>query len=208
MSGTPKTPVPPATALQDRLAACAAEGPDAIDARLEQLEGEWTAGRMVKATLGVAILAGFALATLHDPYWLILPAIAGGFLLQYVFFRGGVLAKAFCGLGFRGGKEIDDERFALRTLRGDFRNLPTVHEVEDKDSVCRFEDEGGLFRRQVDRLGDQQPLDFEFAVPDAAAELLEQDALVQRVLVDDEHPVGGFEHEVRVVKLERGGRRT
>ncbi len=152
MSGTPKIPVKPATALQDRLAACAAEGHGAIDARLEQLEAEWTAGRMVKATLGVVILAGFTLATLHDPYWLILPGIAGVLLLQYVFFRGGVLAQLFGCMGYRGGKEIDDERFALRTLRGDFRNLPTVHEVEDKDSVCRFEDEGGPARQDEEQL--------------------------------------------------------
>lgn len=124
-----KPPVKPTTTLHDRLAACAAEGHAAIDARIEQLAGEWTAGRMVKATLGVVILAGFALAALLDPYWLILPAVAGVMLLQYVFWRGSVLAKLFCQLGYRGSTEIDEERFALRTLRGDFRNLPTVHEV-------------------------------------------------------------------------------
>ena len=156
MSGTPKTPVKPATAMQDRLAACAAEGHGAIDARLEQIEDEWTAGRMVKATLGVAILAGFALATLHDPYWLLLPAVVGGLLLQYVFFRGGVLAKAFGRLGYRGGKEFDDERFALRTLRGDFRHLPTVNEVEDTDGVCRFEDEGGPARKDEELYGPRE----------------------------------------------------
>lgn len=152
MSNIPLPPVKPATTLQDRLAACAAEGHDAINARLEQIEGEWTAGRMVKATLGVVILAGFALATLHHPYWLILPAVAGGLLLQYVFWRGSVLAKLYCYLGYRGSTEIDEERFALRTLRGDFRNLPTVHEVEDKDSVCRFEDEGGPAREDEEQL--------------------------------------------------------
>lgn len=152
MTSTLKPPVKPATTLQDRLAACAAEGHDAINARLEELADEWTAGRMVKATLGVVIFGGFILAAAHDPLWLILPAIAGGFLMQYVFWRGSVLAKLFCLMGYRGSTEIDEERFALRTLRGDFRNLPTVHEVEDKESVCRFEDEGGPAREDEEHL--------------------------------------------------------
>jgi hypothetical protein len=87
--------------------------------------------------------AGRALASLHDPVWLLLPLVAGVLLLEYLFFRGGLLADAYKSLGFRGSMEIDEEKYALRAFRGDFRNLPTVHDLEDKDSLCRFEDEGG-----------------------------------------------------------------
>jgi len=142
----------PALTLQDRVACCAAEGAEAINDRLNTLEAEWTAGRMAKATLGVVIFAGFALATLHDPLWMILPAVAGALLLQYVFWRGGLLTEFFCKLGFRSSTAIDEERYALRTLRGDFRNLPTVYEVEDPQSVCRFEDEGGPAVERDERL--------------------------------------------------------
>ena len=61
-----------------------------------------------------------------------------------------------------------------------------------RERVGGFEHERRLLGGQVDRLGDEQPLHFELALADAAAELLEQDALVQRVLVDDEHPLGSF----------------
>lgn len=144
----------PAMTLQDRVATCAVEGPEAIHTRLEELESEWTAGRMVKATLGGVILVGFALATLHDPLWLLLPAVAGGLLLQYVFWRGGVLAEAFQGLGFRSSTAIDEERYALRALRGDFRNLPTMYEVQDQESISRFEDEGGPAVEHTEHLYD------------------------------------------------------
>ena len=133
----------PTTTLLDRVATCATEGHDSIQNRLVELDGEWTASRMVKATLGLLIVTGFVLATVHNPYWMILPAIAGGLLLQYLFFRGGILTELYCKLGYRSGMQIDEERFALRTLRGDYRNLPTIAEVEDKESISRFEDEGG-----------------------------------------------------------------
>ncbi len=143
MSVTTKPTAKSETTLLDRVAKCAHEGHESINARLSELESEWTASRMVKATLGILIFAGFILATVHNPYWLILPAIAGGLLLQYVFWRGGLLTELYCKFGYRSGMQIDEERFALRTLRGDYRNLPTVDEVEDKESIGRFEDEGG-----------------------------------------------------------------
>jgi hypothetical protein len=129
--------------LQDRIAFCADSGIDAINERLAVLEREWPAGRMVKVTLGVAIVTGFFLAAYRDPLWLLLPLLSGVFLLQYCFFRSSMLTELFHALGFRSGCTIDDERLLLRALRGDFRNLPTVHEVADKDAIHRMEDEGG-----------------------------------------------------------------
>jgi len=129
--------------LQDRLADCAERGVCAINDRLGEMEAEWTAGRMVKATTGLAIVIGFALAALLDPLWLLLPAVAGAFLLQYFFFRQSPLTCLFHSLGFRSGKDLEEERLSLRALRGDFRDLPTVAHVEDKDAVSRMEDEGG-----------------------------------------------------------------
>ena len=85
--------------------------------------------------------------------------------------------------------------------------LPPKSETSRPSSlerIGRFEDERGLLGRQVDRLGDEQPLDFELPVADAAAQLFEEDALVQGVLVDDEHPLGCFEDEVGVLDLHGG----
>lgn len=129
--------------LQDRLALCADAGIEAISERLDVLEREWPAGRMVKVTHGLAIVAGFLLAAYVNPLWLILPVASGAFLLQYCFFRRSVLGEIYQNLGFRSGAAIDEERLMLRALRGDFSALPTVHQVEDKDAIHRMEDEGG-----------------------------------------------------------------
>ena len=40
--------------------------------------------------------------------------------------------------------EIDQEKFALKALRGDFRGLPTIQEIENKDDIMRLEGEGGI----------------------------------------------------------------
>lgn len=132
------------TKLEARLACLADAGAQAISDRLDQLDREWSAGRMTKATIGVLIVAGLGLTALAGPWWLILPAFGGFFLLQYLFSRTSWLGAMFQEMGFRSGADIDHEKFALRALRGDFKNLPTVHEIESKDDISRLEGEGGI----------------------------------------------------------------
>jgi hypothetical protein len=48
--------------------------------------------------------------------------------------------------------DIERERMALRALRGDFRDLPTVHEIEDRHALLRMEAEGGPAVERDDRL--------------------------------------------------------
>ena len=44
----------------------------------------------------------------------------------------------------RTGYEVDQEKVALRVLRGDFRELPTVHAIESREDIARLEGEGGI----------------------------------------------------------------
>jgi hypothetical protein len=129
--------------LEQRLACLADAGPQAIDERLAELDREWTAGRMTKAAIGVLIVVGFALAALNS-WWLILPIAGGLLLLPYLFTRSSWLGKMFHKMGYRTGFEVDREKIALKVLRGDFRHLPTVHDVESHDDVSRLEGEGGI----------------------------------------------------------------
>lgn len=130
--------------LEKRLACLADAGPQAITDRLTQLDREWSAGRMTKAVIGVMIVTGFALTAALSPWWLALPAVGGLFLLQYLFGRSSWLGATFREMGFRSGQDIDQERFALRALRGDFKKLPTVDEIESRDDILRLEGEGGI----------------------------------------------------------------
>jgi len=144
VAGTAKPTCSKLQTLEQRLACIADAGPLAIEDRLAELEREWTAGRMTKATIGVLLVAGFALTALLNPWWLILPAVGGVFLLQYLFSRSSWLGKAFHEMGYRTGWEVDQEKMALKVLRGDFRHLATVHDIESHEDISRLEGEGGI----------------------------------------------------------------
>ena len=130
--------------LECRLAKIADGGPAAINDRLAQLDMEWSAGRVSKAVLAVVILAGTVLTLSVHWWWVVLPAAAGLFLLQYLFTQTSWLVRVFQEAGYRTRSEIEHEKFALRTLRGDFRHLPTIHDIEEKHDISRLEDEGGI----------------------------------------------------------------
>jgi hypothetical protein len=130
--------------MECRLAQVASGGAAAIDARLEAIESEWSAGRVAKAFLALAILAGTILTASVNEWWIVLPVVAGLFLLQYLFTHDSILVRMVRGLGFRTRSVIEQEKFALRTLRGDFRTLPTILDIEDTDDISRLEGEGGL----------------------------------------------------------------
>ncbi len=131
-------------ALECRLKKVIEGGPVAITDRLNELDGEWTAGRAAKATAGIFIVVGLTIALLTmNLYWLILPIIGGAVMLQYLFGRKSLIGELFHAFGLRSGSEIDQEKMALRVLRGDFASLPTVHTIEDRDALTRMEGEGG-----------------------------------------------------------------
>lgn len=130
--------------LERRLASLADAGPTAIDERLAKLEWEWTAGRLTKVALGTVIVLGLGLTALLNPWWMILPTVAGLLLLQYCFLKTSWLAQIFRSFGYRCGSEVENEKIALKVLRGDFRTVPTVLDVENHDDISRFEGEGGL----------------------------------------------------------------
>ena len=142
--------------LECRLAKLASSGTEAIEARLAELDGEWSAGRVAKAFLSVCILAGTILTTTLGWWWILMPVIAGLFLFQYLFAHTSMLVQAVQGLGFRTRPEIEQEKFALRTLRGDFRALPTLFDIEDADDISRLEGEGGLVVEEQDRKVDSK----------------------------------------------------
>jgi hypothetical protein len=129
--------------LESRLKHLIDAGPAAIDQRLRQLDREWSVGRVTKVSAAVLIALGLFLALWLNPWWAILAGLTCLALLQYLVAPTSVLGETVRRLGFRPGSEIEQERLALRLLRGDFSHLPTLHDVEDRDAVSRFEDEGG-----------------------------------------------------------------
>lgn len=142
--------------MKDRLAQAASGGIPAINARLDDIEGEWSAGRTAKSFLGVCILAGTILALTVHWLWVIVPAVAGLTLFEYLFTSTSVLVRLMEGMGFRTRSCIEQEKFALRTLRGDFRTLPTILDIEDADDISRLEGEGGIVVEREERKVDSR----------------------------------------------------
>jgi hypothetical protein len=99
--------------------------PDEIDRRLAELDHEWNAERMLQAKAGCAGLVGAFLALTADRRWLALPALAGGFLLQHALLGNCPPFQLLRRMGFRTRREIEQERYALKALRGDFDRIET-----------------------------------------------------------------------------------
>lgn len=111
---------------EETLTRCAAAGSAAIDQRLAELDAEWDIERMLEANAATVALLGLMLGATTDRRWFMLPAVVAGFLLQHAVQGWCPPMPVFRRLGVRTTTEIDYERYALKALRGDFRNLPTL----------------------------------------------------------------------------------
>jgi hypothetical protein len=127
--------------VRERVARYAASGPEGIACRLEELDREWDVERVLAAGGAAAVVAGVALGAL-DRRLLTLPALVGGLLLLNAV-RGWSPPAVLRRLGYRTAAEIDEERYALKSLRGDFLGLRALTPHEDRADVARFEGEGG-----------------------------------------------------------------
>lgn len=93
-----------------------------IERRLRELDEEWDVERALQCSASAIGLTGLTLGLIWRRM-LILPIAVLGFLGLHV-------AKGWCPpvpllrrLGVRTTREIDQERYALKALRGDFRDL-------------------------------------------------------------------------------------
>ena len=109
---------------QENVERVAAEGPEAIKRRLQELDREWDIERTLEANAATVSLLGLTLGATVDRRWFVLPAVVAGFLLQHAVQGWCPPLPVFRRLGFRTQTEIDYERYALKVLRGDFQGLP------------------------------------------------------------------------------------
>jgi hypothetical protein len=108
-----------------RVAAYAEAGPDRLDERLRELDEEWDIERALETNGSTLLLAGLALGVFANRRWLAVPALVGGFCLQHALQGWCPPIEVFRRLGIRTAREIEEERTALKALRGDFAGLPT-----------------------------------------------------------------------------------
>ena len=111
---------------EESVARAAAEGPEAVDRRLEELDCEWDTERTIEAHAATVALVGLGLGTFVDRRFYLLPAVVAGFLLQHAVQGWYPALPILRRLGFRTAAEIAAERSALKALRGDFQNVGFV----------------------------------------------------------------------------------
>jgi len=102
---------------------CIQAGPDAIDRRLEVLDQEWDIERCLETMAPTFSLLGLALGVTRNRKWLLVPAFVQTFFLQHALQGWCPPVPVLRRLGFRTMDEINEERYALKALRGDFKKL-------------------------------------------------------------------------------------
>ena len=124
--------------MRARVARFRNASPAVISQRLAELEREWDIERVLEANAATVALLGLTLGAAHDRRWFMLPALVGGFLLQHAVQGWCPPRGIFRRMGIRTQREIDEERFALKVLRGDFRHVDSddAH-LASTDAVLR-----------------------------------------------------------------------
>ncbi len=111
------------TRIRDNVRYYSSLGPEAVSERIRQLDAEWDAARAVCAGLSGAGLFGLVVGLLGGRSfrlftWLSLPLLFAASLGKWAP-PAGLTAR----WGFRSRREIEEERYALKALRGDFRDV-------------------------------------------------------------------------------------
>ena len=106
--------------MEERLTRLQSAGSAAIEERLRELDAEWDIERVLEANASAAVLVGVSLGTFVDKRFFAFPAIVASFLLQHALQGWCPPVPVFRRIGVRTQSEIDEERYALKAMRGDF----------------------------------------------------------------------------------------
>lgn len=107
----------------ENVARFGAAGPDAIERRLAELDREWDVERLLEANASTLAFTGCVLAATVNRKWVFLPMAVTAFLFQHAVQGWCPPLPVLRRLGFRTAEEIGQERYALKALRGDFRQV-------------------------------------------------------------------------------------
>jgi hypothetical protein len=101
-----------------------------IEQRLKQLDQEWDIERAIEANASTLALIGLGLGATVNKKFFILPGVITAFLLQHALQGWCPPIPVLRRLGFRTQFEIEQERYALKALRGDFADISELSSVD------------------------------------------------------------------------------
>ena len=108
---------------EQSVARCAAAGPRAIARRLAELDEEWDVERYLETMAPTFTLAGMVLGLTVSRKFFVLPFAVQTFFLQHALHGWCPPLPVLRRFGVRTQGEIEEERTALKALRGDFRTV-------------------------------------------------------------------------------------
>jgi hypothetical protein len=112
--------------LRRQLSCYASADSEEISRRLQDLDREWSLERVAQAGASGAILFWIAMSLLRRRFLVIPALVAAGFLLQAAITGWNPPMNLLRRLKLRTKAEIDEERYALKVLRGDFNDIPEL----------------------------------------------------------------------------------
>jgi hypothetical protein len=118
--------------LERRLRFFGTQDEQTISERLDQLDREWDIERVLEAKASGLILMSILLSIFRGRKWLILSVVVSGFLLRHAIEGWCPPVPLLRRWGVRTRLEIEQERYALKLLRGDF---DSVAREQDKKNV-------------------------------------------------------------------------
>ncbi|MEW5847254.1 MAG: hypothetical protein AB2A00_00520 [Myxococcota bacterium] len=101
-----------------------AAGADAVNLRLEELDREWDLDQAMASVSALMVALGGVLGLTVSRRFLGIPFVVAGALFQHAVEGWSPVLPVLRRLGFRTRQEIDEERYALKAVRGDFKDLP------------------------------------------------------------------------------------
>ncbi len=109
--------------LEQRLRFYAVQDKQTISERLAELDREWDMERTLEANASSLVLLSVLLGVTSSRKWFVLTGIVSGFLLRHALQGWCPPVPLLRRLGVRTRLEIEQERYAMKILRGDFDHL-------------------------------------------------------------------------------------
>jgi hypothetical protein len=113
---------------RNRVLGAAIDSPTQVSARIEALDREWDIERWLEMNASALAFTGVVLGLLWNRKLLAIPCLVLPFLFQHAVQGWCPPIPILRRKGVRTRKEIDEEKFALKALRGDFSHLDSDSE--------------------------------------------------------------------------------
>lgn len=118
--------------MQERVEILSAQDRSRIDERLRDLDREWDTERLLQANFATVTLISLALGAFVNQKWLRLAVGVPLFMIQHGLQGWCPPLSVFRRIGVRTPEEIENERYELRKLRGDFMTSKLPNRDETK----------------------------------------------------------------------------